>query len=687
MELDEELKQNIIGLIRQGRRIPVPYKNLLFPLGEKAQEIELIYGIKERKEDILADTMSVPFQAVKKFGTMKKGEWHNKLIFADNIQALKFMLKDPEIKGKVKLIYIDPPFGTGDLYDANGVPVYSAALQGAEFIEFFRKRLILLNELLANDGSIFVRIDYHFGHYVKVIMDEIFSKNNFRNEIIVRRGQAKAGFFKQFEKIKSVAVAYDVLLWYSKSPSTRFSKISKQAKEEHRISGRWSNLIKAKAYARPTMRYEILGARPEPAQWMWSRQRALDAVRNYERYLEITKKSNESQEEYWIRTGQKHEFVRRKGNQIQYWIPPRETELVDNNWLDVKGYDHITDYPTENSEELLGRVLQITEPNDLVLDCYAGSGTTGVVAEKMGRRWIMVDTGRFSIYTIIKRLHCIKTDFGNKGKLLKPKPFVLYNAGLYEDHGFILNIEKDQYKQFAMDLFQVEPKQFEINGLEMDGVLFSCPVKVFSQKGYLTEEFIDELHETVGDQLKGRMFIISPASRVYFLQDYIEKDGVRYYVLRIPYSVIDELHKRAFKRPMQPTSSAEINQLVEQVGFDFIHPPVVKAVYFRRKPKDRLAEQELCIEIKEFKAVQRSKEPIELKDPKDALSMVLVDRDYNGEYFNMTDFFFRKELEKEDWKTRIPDQSIGKRIMIIYLDIFGNERVEVRESEDFKQRS
>jgi site-specific DNA-methyltransferase (adenine-specific)/adenine-specific DNA-methyltransferase len=234
-------------------------------------------------------------------------------------------------------------------------------------------------------------------------------------------------------------------------------------------------------------------------------------------------------------------------------------------------------------------------------------------------------------------------------------------------------------------LFQAEPKDFEINGLKMDGVLFNCPVKVFSQKGYLTEEYIDQLHDTVGEYIKARMFIIAPASRVYFLQDYIEKDGIRYYVLRIPYSVIDELHKRAFTRPLQPTSAKDINQNIEQVGFDFVHPPNVKAEYFRRKPKDKLIEEELIIEIKEFEAVQRAKEPVEFKDPKDALSMVLIDRDYNGKFFNMTDYFFADDIKKEGYKVRIPAEKVGEKVCIIYLDIFGNERIEVKEIKEFKR--
>ena len=660
MELDEELKQKLIELIKQGNPIPISFKNLLFPLEEKPQEIELVYGSKERKEDILADTMSVPFQAVKQFGNVKEGEWHNKLIFGDNLQALKFMLKDPEIKGKVNLIYIDPPFGTGELYDAAGVPAYSAALQGAAFVEFLRKRLILLEKLLAYDGSIYVRIDYHFGHYIKVIMDEIFGKNNFRNEIIVNRTRTLKGEARRFH------TSTDFILFYAKSHINLFNGFRKPKEK------------------------------PE-----WVRMHLPGVVKKNPERIFFGKKLKPPKGRKWVLSQEAIEKAMAKGlikcdEKLGEPLFLSKYKLVGSDWTDIPGYSFKWKYPTENSEQLLERIIKASSNSgDLVLDCYAGSGTTGAVCEKIKndkgypapRRWIMVDSSKLAIYTIFKRMFNLKEEISNKGKPLKSKPFVLYNAGLYKDHGFILRIGEEKYKKFAMELFQVEAKDFEINGLKMDGILFNCPVKIFSQKGYLTEEYIDELHNTVGEQIKGRMFIIAPASRVYFLQDYIEKDGIRYYVLRIPYSVIDELHKRAFTRPIQPASSSEINQLIEQVGFDFIHPPNVKAEYYIRKPKDKLIEQEMVIEIKEFEAVQRSKEPIEFRDPKEALSMVLVDRDYNEKYFNMTDYFFKDEIEKEGWKVRIPDTTTGKQIMIIYLDVMGNERVEVKSVTDFKKRS
>jgi len=687
--MDPKIRKQLIKMLEEGKEIPASFKDVLFPEEEKKMEYELVYGIKQREEDILADTWSVPFQPVKQFGDVKKDEWHNKLIFGDNLQALKHLLKLKE-QGKLKnedgtdgvrLVYIDPPFGTGDIYDArSGAPAYSAKLQGAAFIEFLRKRLIFLRELLADNGSIYVRIDYHFGHYIKVIMDEVFGKENFRNEFIVRRGSPKAGLIEQFEKIKSVGVAYDNIYWYSKKPETVFNKILKEA-EPHQKIGKWSSF--KKIYDRPKLRYELLGIKLKSGQWMWNKERALRAVENYKKYLEEAKKTGETLEEYWERTGKKLEFVRRHGNNLQYWVKPREFVLTDNNWLDIPGYSHITDYPTENSEQLLERIIASgSDPGDIVLDCFAGSGTTGAVAEKLGRRWIMCDVSKFAIYTMIKRMLSLKEGIGQKGKALKAKPFVLYNAGLYFDGGYLKGLDNEEYKKFALELFQAEEKEQIINGFKLEGVLMNAPVHIFPRDGALTEEYIDDLHQTLGEFLKDRMFIIAPLNRVFFLQDYIEKDGIRYYVLRIPYSVIDELHKNQFSRPLQPATSKDINQLIEAIGFDFIYPPEVEAKYYRT---GKTLFGELVIEIKKFIPVQRSKKPIDFKN-REALSMVLIDKDYNGKYFDMDYYFFRDQIEKDKWRVKFSADKVGDKIAIIYLDVLGNERFEVKSIKDFKKK-
>jgi len=633
-------------------------------------------------------------QAVKYFGDIKKNEWLNMLIFGENLQALKYLLKlknegilknQDGTKG-FKLIYIDPPFGTGDIYDARGEsPAYSARLQGVNYIEFLRKRLIFLKELLSDDGCIFIRIDYHFGHYIKIIMDEIFDKNNFRNEFIVNRGQSKAGFFKQFDKIKSVAVSYDTIFWYSNLANTRFTKIKKGAPEEDREHGKWMNLIKAKAYDRPTMKYEILGINKD-APWMWSKERAFKAVGNFNEFLKISKDTNESLEEYWIKTEKQFEFVRRNVNQIQYWIPPRDEVLVDNNWLDIKGYSHLTNYPTENSEELLDRILQVTKEGDLVLDCFAGSGTTGAIAEKLGRRWIMVDCGKLSIYTIQKRLMTLKEEIGDKGKPLKHKPFVLYNAGLYQDGELIDQMQEDVYKDFVLELFGCQKRIHELNGIEMDGTLNNHSVMIFNKKHYLTYEFIEDLHKHIGTSIKNTLYIIAPVGIVGFNEDIISRGNVKYNILRIPNSIIEQIKDKNFVRLKQPRSLDEINQTIDSIGFDFIYPPRLKVEYYQCKPRDKLIDKEYVIEIKEFEPVQLGSKIIEFKDAKsESLAMVMIDFDYNGDTFNLDRYYFGNDIIKSNFVIKIDDE-IGEKLMIVYLDIFGNERKEVILKKDFTER-
>ena len=176
-KISEKDRNRIIEILSNGTELPIDYKNVLFPPEKK--EYELVYEGKEREEDIIADTMAVPLQPIKTFGENGK-DWTNKLIFGDNLQAMKALLDDPTVKGKVKLIYIDPPFATKkDFRGTQDQKAYQDKIQGAEFLEFTRKRFILLKELLSDDGSIYIHFDFRKAHYLKVILDEIFSTFEF----------------------------------------------------------------------------------------------------------------------------------------------------------------------------------------------------------------------------------------------------------------------------------------------------------------------------------------------------------------------------------------------------------------------------------------------------------------------------------------------------------------------------
>ena len=233
--MNEELRKELIRILQTGNDIPEDYKELIFPTINK--EYELSYSGKMKKEDILRNEdgiPSVPLQKVKTFQGKKSFEgWENMLIFGDNMQLLKciYQNEDPiikdKIKGKVKLIYIDPPFATEDEFkNKTGAKAYMDKVKGASFIEFIRRRLILAKEILSEDGSIFVHLDYRMSHYVKMILDEVFGKNNLRNEIIWTYTGPGSPKMKQFNR------KHDTILWYSKSESWIFN--AEDIREEYK---------------------------------------------------------------------------------------------------------------------------------------------------------------------------------------------------------------------------------------------------------------------------------------------------------------------------------------------------------------------------------------------------------------------------------------------------------------------
>jgi len=198
--------------------------------------------------------------------------------------------------------------------------------------------------------------------------------------------------------------------------------------------------------------------------------------------------------------------------------------------------------------------------------------------------------------------------------------------------------------------------------------------------------FIDNIHSILKDKIGKKFFIIAPAASVVFLEDYIERDGIKYYILRIPYSVIDELHKKNFKLLEQPISGdiSEVNKVMEQIGFDFIYPPDVECECYIDNPENKLF-KEAVIKIKKFRSNIISKKPIPEEELGiKALSMIMINYDFNGDYFNMDDKWFALDLEKNDYEIRFPIERLKDQMMIIYLDVYGNEKKEILTVKNFK---
>ena len=294
-------------------------------------------------------------------------------------------------------------------------------------------------------------------------------------------------------------------------------------------------------------------------------------------------------------------------------------------------------YPTQKPEPLLERIINASsEKSDIVLDAFAGSGTTLAVAEKLGRRWIGIDCGKLAIYTIQKRMLNLRGEIGNKGPKMDPKPFTLYNAGLY-DFSKLKELAWQDWRFFALQLFQCRDERHKIGGIEFDGYRQGASVMVFNhmeakhKDARITEDTIQEIHEAVGSRVGNKVFIIAPALTFDFQQDYIDFDKVRYYALRIPYSIIHELHRREFTALKQPSDEMAVNDTVEAVGFDFIRTPELKYRTGTEKPKDELFEYGF-IKIETFKSDAVVREPFKKKGNLETLSMVMLDFDYDEEW-------------------------------------------------------
>lgn len=681
----------IIKCLKDGHSIPSEYKYSLFPTVQK--EYELVYAGKIRKEDVLSDTdeiANVPLQIEKTYNGTEhpsSNSWKNLLIFGDNLQILKTIYYDRDpiiannIKGKIKLVYIDPPFGTGDEYDGNkGQSAYSAKRKGADFVEFLRRRLILLREIMADDGVIFVRLDYHFGHYIKVIMDEVFGKNNFRNEIIINR------FKRQLRNLNQFNHATDVLYFYSKSENYEFNEITRSricsfcgADKEPEWRGMHSPGLR-----QPPER-SILGKiyyPPKGRHWSYTQE-----------------KINALLDEGRIRIDENTSYTNIFGEKVNGCPEYYQTDEipVDSNWTDLKGYVFASSYPTENPEELLKRVIECcTQEGDLVMDCFAGSGTTLAVAEKLNRRWIGCDIGKLSMYTIQKRLLEIaksKDLYNPKRKYkLDAKAFSVITAGLY-DLGKVFSLSEDKYKAFVKNLFDIEDvDKKDINGVSIDGEKRGYFVKIYPywdeemRRADVDAEYLQDLHRHIGERIRSRFYIVVPANSVAFVNDYYEIDGIKYYFLKIPYQVIKELHNQNFKKIMQPQSKGQINDLDEAVGFHFIRQPDVETSL-------QAFDGEPCIILKKFLSDYSVDETGKEIENFESLSMVLIDNDFDGSFI-MKDYYFSKDLislSKKKSSTlkdidddirsqlkkakiiNIPIKKPGKKIAVIYIDIYGNE--------------
>ena len=357
------------------------------------------------------------------------GNWYNRLIWGDKKYVLPSLL--PEFAGKVNLIYIDPPFNVGadfsftatlppDPNSNNDTQTFTKEPNIIEqkayrdtwgrgldsYLQWFYETAILLRELLAEDGSIYVHLDWHVGHYAKCVLDEVFGYKNFRNEIIWHYPGRERASENKFQS------KHDVIFFYAKSDKTKINPVRKEWDREERI----------KALRRKIHKDD------DGKEWFWETRGQAHGVEPYKRYLD--------------------EYIDKGGALNDVWD---DIQFLRGNHPERVAYD------TQKPEALLERIITASsQEGDLILDSFCGSGTTAAVAEKLGRRWIACDLGRFAIHTTRKRLLGIPNI----------KPFLVQNLGKYERQQWMQaefdnpqsRIQQEKaYKNFICELYHAKP--------------------------------------------------------------------------------------------------------------------------------------------------------------------------------------------------------------------------------------
>lgn len=444
LNLTDSEKRDIIKYLQAGKSLPDKYRFLLF---DTDREVELLWNGKNDE----VENMVLPFQVIEHIdeprsedkitaqatlfdtsGRQIKG-WSNKLIWGDNKLILSSLKNGPlrkqiEAEGGLKLVYIDPPFSAGIDYSINvnigddredKLTKNPSVLEefayrntwgkgGNTFLSMLYERVKLMRDLLSDDGIFFLRIDHHWGHYIKAMLDEIFGKELFQSEIVVNRVKKNVNEVSA----KMFQPATDSFFVYFKHQKTKFINIKVNSKEER--PGYWRRTDDSAGTRRYPER-KLFGKTffpPAGNHFKFSQERMDEMVKQQ------TLRFNE------------------KLNRLEYYVQPSNHKILDTNWTDIPGYAFTTSYPTENAEQLLERVI-LTSSNegDLVADFFCGSGTTIAVAEKMGRKWIGTDLGRFSIHTTRKRMIGVQRELKKAGKDFRA--FEILNIGRYEREKFL----------------------------------------------------------------------------------------------------------------------------------------------------------------------------------------------------------------------------------------------------------
>ncbi len=571
LKLTDQEKQEIVRFIEAGKELPEKYRFLLF---EDKREVELVWNGKTNE----VCNIVLPFQTIEQvdepraeqpddtspqmelFSTDARGRqlkgWTNKLIWGDNKLILSSLKNGPlreeiEAQGGLKLIYIDPPFDVGadfsmDIEIGNETFTKKPNIleeiayrdtwgQGADsFISMIYERLILMRDLLADDGSIYVHCDWRVNSYIRLALDEVFGDGSLRNEVIWVRSTNPKGSQHSTPKY---SVFTDTIFFYSKSFKAPFNILDvREPLNEDELAEKYKYKDEKGRYydgpivrsmsmgPRPTLVYEYKGYTPPICGWRMK----------IEDLEELDRKGDLG----W--TSNRKPFRKlRLDNDLG--------KVVGNIWSDISLLNSQAEerlgYPTQKPEELLERIIKASSSEgDLVADFFCGSGTTAAVAEKLGRKWICTDLGKFAIHTTRKRMIGVQRQLKTDGK--DYRAFEILNLGKYERQHFVgvnpnLREEKQrqqlaqkeaafldlilkayraekvaQFESFhgkrAGRLVAIGPVNLPVTRLFVEEIILECRKKHITKVDILGFEFEMGLFPNVLDEARGKGIDIAP---------------------------------------------------------------------------------------------------------------------------------------------------------------------------------
>ncbi|RJS79053.1 site-specific DNA-methyltransferase, partial [Methanophagales archaeon] len=594
---------------------PAKGRPMLYWVGKKP--LEYVKGFPAQLMEVFDPLNNAKIPEIPSYENLKDN-WHNLLFHGDNKDVLATLLENG-FRGKIDLIYIDPPFSSNKDYvrkielrglkslgkieddDASVLQqvMYEDLWKRDEYFQFMYERLMLLKELLANTGSIYVHLDWHVGHYIKLIMDEIFGQDNFRNEIIWYYTNKIPDTRKRL-----FTNATDMIFFYSKSEGNIFHPL-----------------------------YE---KRDKP--------------------IKVTKMAKVNGKKIYV-----------KGADGKVETIERTERVMDNVWQIplLHAQAERLDFQTQKPEALLTRIiLASSNPGDLVLDCFIGSGTTAAVAQKLGRRWIGCDINKGAIQLTSKRLQGIileqiKEKCRQK-KIIEEENLFYPTFAIYKVNDYDLKLLKTEATELAVQHIGIQRTRTDPF---FDGTLGKSLVKIIDFNHPLT--LLDL--QLIQDELRKRPDEDRDIT-VVCLGKELAVDAW-----------IDEWNK---KHPVNKIHVIEL-KTDKKYGSFLIHKPAEAKVKIERIDKTTakvVIEDFISPTIIERLNIDNKLFKVKIPDFRCMIDTVLIDNNYNGKTFHIvySDVPKRKDdLVKSEYEIEIPKSKTKVAVKII--DMLGEEVLVTEE--------